>query len=177
LHSINTVDNLKVAKSGRRGEGAQVLARGGGWKRNFHRIFPTVKKRVPIEPRNGITTDQTTVWWYPWGAGQTTTITSAATMDLFMWTVKDVRRSELASPPPPPPSSYPSYGRRTEKGRIFGRKNLGLRYGILRRSVAVKMVNIKIKYVRQRVAMRVRVVKVLTDFSSCPPESVRRETF
>jgi len=90
-------------------------------------------------------------------------------MDLFMWTVKDVRRSELASPPPPPPSSYPSYGRRTEKGRIFGRKNLGLRYGILRRSVAVKMVNIKIKYVRQRVAMRVRVVKVLTDFSSCPP--------
>jgi len=109
---------------------------------------------------------------------------SNTTMDLCIWTVKDVRRSEWASPPPPltssSSSSYPTYVQRTEKRRIFRGKNTV--YGTVncdgaQACIDVKMATLekkKIKYVCQRGAMRVRVV--LTDFF-LSAKSVRRNTF
>jgi len=59
LHSINTVNNLPAAKSGRRGEGAVAVRGGGGAGGEISSVFPDSKKWVPIEPRYGKTTDET----------------------------------------------------------------------------------------------------------------------
>lgn len=101
-------------------------------------------------------------------------MTSEATMDLFMWIVKDVWRSELASPPPPPPPTVvndvaPS---KPKNGRIFHGKKRKKRFADRKIETAEECATLKwrrhpgekkIKYVRQRGVVRVRVVVVLTD--------------